>query len=268
MTTKRMIDTLRENAKEFCYHLYGNDDFMVNEIVRAEMKNLGIINGDDEMIWKSPDKSLYFEVIREDSYSNCPIEGGYRYICTINCKNMLNVPMFSLNFTEIDAVRILYEIAYFCSYDNWMANEKRYIYINPSSTVMENYIIELENIKVYEFDNVLFKINKYNPINEMVVNVVTMTLTYEQLCDLCFHIFFALLIDIDLPIQYEPQMEEIEDFVNTGKEWNFNRQRQNMINSFTEPIPYQLTREEIQPVEVPEPPKKRTGKLQVRIRRD
>ena len=267
MTTKMMIDTLRENAREYCYYVYGNDDFMVYEIMRAEMKSLGIINGDDEMIWKSPDKSLYFEVIREDSNSNLPSEGGYRYICTINCKNMLNVPMFSLNFTEIDAVRILYEISYFCSYENWMANEKRYIYINPSNTVMEQYIIELENIKVFDFDNVLFKINKYNPMNKMIANVVTMTLNYDQLVDFCFHIFFALLIDIDLPVQYELQMEDIEDFINSDKYLNWHRQRQNMVNSFTEPIPYQLQREELQPVEVPEPPKK-TGKLQVRIRRD
>ena len=40
VTTKTMIDNLRDNIKEFCYEIYGDDNFMVNELLKNELKGL------------------------------------------------------------------------------------------------------------------------------------------------------------------------------------------------------------------------------------
>lgn len=229
VTTKNLIDSLRNDIKEFCYELYGDDNFMVDEIMKNELKGLGIINGDDEMIWKSPDKSLYFEVIREDANYSREEFKGYRYICTINVKNNLSVPICRISFSELDAIRILHSIAEFCSSD-YILDDTIFIPMGIMNG-LDSYTLSLENITPPgELDTVILRIEKYNPIYQCMANVVTLHLTYEQLNDLSFHLFFSLLIDIDVPIEVEPLMHDIEDYITTGINWVYARRRNQMNN--------------------------------------
>lgn len=284
MTMKMAFDNLRNDIKEFCYNVYGDSNYMENEILRSELKNLGIINGDDEMVWKSPDNSLIFEVLREYSTLNCPSERGYRYICTIKCENNLRVPLFEIIFTELDAIDILFNISEFVdrahiyrqllespySYDQIDREESAYINLSLFGTNMEQYSLYIEDTDICNIPYCILKFNKYNPMHEMMTNMVTLQLTYDQLCDFSFHLFFAILIDIDIPEEYDEKMLVIEDFVTTGKQWNHNIQRQQMVQQYPQEPVYQVPEfhqyeEELKPREITNIPKK--GKLKVIINR-
>ena len=106
MKLNDIISNIKEYVSEYNYSVHG-DNMYDNEMIKSELKSLGIINGDDEMVWNSPDKSLCFEVSRDYSTLKTGVEAGYQYICTINVKNNLNMPICTINFSELDAIRIL-----------------------------------------------------------------------------------------------------------------------------------------------------------------
>lgn len=224
MRTIDIVNELKNNIKDFCYGMYG-DTMRENEILNSELKGLGIINGDDEMVWKSPDQSLIFEVSRDYSHSKTGIEAGYQYICTINVKNNIGIPITKILFTELDAIRILSGFVDFATPSYYVQDNVIYIDINPNNTYLEKHTIVLQNIKIENMDNVLFQINKYNPYQQMIANVVTIPMTHEQLNDLAFHLFFALLIDIEIPEELDEEMFRIEDYITTENYYTFQKRR-------------------------------------------
>ena len=295
----RVYKEIINNVRDYYYNVYGDNIGMedyINSTVKDELKNLGIINGDDEMVWKSPSQDLYFEVIREYSTSKYVVKEGYQYVCTLNIKNELKITLASIKFTEIDAIRILSGFVDFCN-PMWEFGGTNIVYIdiNPNNTTMEKYTIVLEEIPLGELPGVLFKINKYHPYYQSIATVCTMVLTFEQLNDLAFHLFFALLIDIEVPVEYDEQMFAIEDYITTDVYWIFERRRQklqelqekhpekaNYIQSYInhtkyymEPIPMNdIHIEEVQhpiipeqkieiPKQIQEPPRK--GKLRIKV---
>lgn len=226
MKLNDIVSSIKEYVSEYNYSVHG-DNMYENEIVKSELKSLGIINGDDEMVWNSPDKSLCFEVSRDYSTLKTGVEAGYQYICTINVKNNLNMSICTINFSELDAIRILEGFVEFSNPTFFNSNNYVYIPMNPNIG-LDTYSIEIEQVKFGELYGCLFKINKYNPIQEMVVPVLSIPLTFEQLQDLAFHIFFSLLIDIEVPVEYDEAMFSIEDYVITEKPYIFERRKQEL----------------------------------------
>lgn len=226
MRTIDIIKSLKSDIREFCYSIYGEYyDMREKELLNAELRGLGILNGDDEMVWTSPDKSLYFEVSRDYSSSKTGLEEGYQYICTLNIKNNLGVPLAKILFTELDAIRILSGFVDFAtpSYSN--TPNTVYIDINPNNTYLEKHTIVLQSIKLENMDCVLLQLNKQIPYNNYIANVVTIQMTHEQLNDLAFHIFFAILIDIEIPEELDEEMFRIEDYINTENYYTFHKRR-------------------------------------------
>lgn len=228
MGTHELIKGIKEYAREYSYNTYG--DYSREDIIlKNELKNIGIINGDDEMVWKSPSQDLYFEVSREYSSLKTDTEGGYQYICTITIKNDLRMPISKIVFSELDAIRILEGFMEFTNPMWEYSNNTVWIDINPSSS-LEKYIIELSEIQIEDLPpTLIFKINKYHTIYQTTVPVVTMNLTFEQLNDLAFHLFFALLIDIEIPVEYDEIMYKIEDYVTTENYWIYCKRRQKLL---------------------------------------
>lgn len=228
MSTHELIKGIKEYAREYSYNTYG--DYSREDIIlRNELKNIGIINGDDEMVWKSPSQDLYFEVSREYSSLKTGTESGYQYICTITIKNELRMPISKIVFSELDAIRILEGFIEFTNPMWEYSNNIVWIDINPSSS-LEKYTIELSEIQIEDLPpTLIFKINKYHTIYQTVAPVVTMNLTFEQLNDLAFHLFFALLIDIDIPVEYDEIMYKIEDYVTTENYWVYCKRRQKLL---------------------------------------
>lgn len=235
MSLKYLIDSIKSDVKEYCYNVYGGDEFMENEILNMELKNLGIINGEDEMVWKSPDKSICFEVSREYSTMNLPSKTSYRYICTLNVKNNLGITLDSFKFTEIDTINILEAFVYFHEpeycYFYFDHDDHNVVYTNisPQDTSMETRTISLEHISSGPTESVMFTLQKYNPFYQQIVPIVKIPMTYEQLNDLAFHLFFAILIDIEVPEEFDEIMLKIEDYVTTENYWTFNRRRQELV---------------------------------------
>ena len=228
MRTYELVKGIKEYARDYSYNTYG--DFSREGIIlRNELKSIGIINGDDEMVWKSPSQDIYFEVSREYSSLKTGTEGGYQYICTITIKNELRMPISKIVFSELDAIRILEAFIEFTNPMWEYSDNTVYIDMNPSSS-LEKYTIVLEEIQTGDLPpTLLFKINKYHPIYQSIVPVVTMNLTFEQLNDLAFHLFFALLIDIEVPVEYDEIMYKIEDYVTTENYWIYSKRRQKLL---------------------------------------
>lgn len=228
MSTKSIIDYIKENLVEYRYSVYG-DGLMEKELLDSELKSLGIINGDDEMVWKSPDNSIYFEVSREYSSTKTGLGTGYQYICTLNVKNNLGIVLDTLKFTELDAIRILDSFVYFNEPD-YISDDHNVVYIDisPQDTSMEHRTIVLEQILSGPMTSVLFTLQKYNPFHQQIVPIVKIPMTYEQLNDLAFHLFFAILIDIEIPVELDETMFRIEDYVTTENYWVFQKRRQEL----------------------------------------
>ena len=224
---RNLVNSIKDSVSEYCYNVYG-DSMREKDIINNELKSLGIINGEDEMVWKSPDNSLYFEVSRENSSVKTSSDGGYLYICTISIKNNLKMPISDIKFTELDCIRILEGFVDFV-YPEWYYNDNTvYININPNS-VLDTYTIELSEIPIGDIKGVLFKITKYNTIYQQVVPIVTIPMRFDQLQNLAFHLFFSLLIDIEVPIEYEEVIYKIEDYILTDQYWELERRKNKLL---------------------------------------
>ena len=217
------------DVKEYCYNVYGGDDMMEKELLNTELRSLGILNGEDEMVWKSPDKSIYFEVSRDYSTTKSSLEQGYQYICTLTVKNNLGITLDVAKFTELDAIRILDSFVYFHEPD-YISDDHNVVYIDiaPHTTNMEYRTIVLEQILSGPTTSVLFTLQKYNPYYQQIVPIVKIPMTYEQLNDLAFHLFFAILIDIEIPNEFDETMYRIEDYVTTENYYIYAQRRQEL----------------------------------------
>lgn len=229
MNTKSIIDSIKNDVLEYRYSVYG-DGLMEKELLNSELKSLGIINGEDEMVWNSPDRSICFEVSRDYSTTKSGLEDGYQYICTLNVKNNLGINLDTLKFTELDAIRILDSFVYFNSPD-YISDDHNVVYIDihPQDTSMEFRTIVLEQILSGPTTSVLFTLQKYNPFYQQIVPIVKIPMTYEQLNDLAFHLFFAILIDIEVPVEFDETMFRIEDYVTTENYWIYQKRRQELM---------------------------------------
>lgn len=235
---------------------------MVNEEIR------GIIDGDKNMTWISPDKRFKFVLDRtENSMINYENPDSGKFIVIINIfDNFTGVFIMTLRFSELDTIRILESIVDF--YENYYQTyDSYYIYINPKNTFMENNIIYLENIhevinsptgQEINYD-VLFKIQTHQ-YGQTIFDKIVMKLSYDDLYDLTFHLFFNAIIDIDIDDKYIDKIEYIEDYILGGVDYN--RQVKNqMINEDNSipniyPLPQpqiiQQLPQEIKPSKIPE----------------
>lgn len=236
---------------------------MINEEIR------GIIDGDKNMTWISPDKRFKFALDRtENSMINYENPDSGKFIVIINIfDNFTGVFIMTLRFSELDTIRILESIVDF--YENYYQTyDSYYIYINPKNTFMENNIIYLENI--HEVINsptgqeinhdVLFKIQTHQ-YGQTIFDKIVMKLSYDDLYDLTFHLFFNAIIDIDIDDKYIDQIEYIEDYILGGVDYNRQVKNQminegnsipNMYHPLPQPQIIQQLPQEIKPSKVPE----------------
>lgn len=227
--TKKIIDSIISDINDYCYNVYGGDNFMEKEMLNMELRSLGILNGEDEMVWKCPDNSIYFEVSRDYSTTKSVFGKGYQCICTLTVKNNLGIVLDVSKFTEIDAIKILDSFVYFNEPD-YISDDHNVVYIDipPHDTNMETRTIVLEQILSGPTTSVLFTLQKYNPFYQQIVPIVKIPMTYEQLNDLAFHLFFALIIDLEVPEEFDETMFRIEDYVTTENYWIYAQRRQEL----------------------------------------
>lgn len=246
------IKEFRNQIYTYLCTMYGDefvDKEMVDDMMKNELMSMGVLDGDDEMIWINKDKQYKFIInrteISESRFNMLPGDPKYNINITIK-DNMTGVTIDELNFSEIDAVRILDEIAGHCEYC-YNSYDSSCIYINPSNTDIVAHMIILENIFESEYTtefnkpvtkirDIMFQILKYSIYHqERTEPTVTMKLSMEELNDLAFHLFFESLIDLDIE---DRRMDEIEDYIIDDNPKNKPQIDPNSEEYYSRPIRY------------------------------
>lgn len=218
---------------------YFSEYFSINNLSvdREEMRRIilnelgGCINGDDVMYYITPDKKYKFKIYRTEN-NRVPINGFIYYIITIEVfDGIIENPIMKISFDQNTCVDILYNMA--VSMDILTnVQDSNAIYVNPDTASLNGYMIQITNI--YGINNRIAMDsnspinNVYNPeynkdvrleifyrsyIYDMLTCMVSIDMTWEELSDFAFHVFFGSIIDLDFPEMYYDKLEEIEMFV-------------------------------------------------------
>ena len=218
---------------------YFSEYFSINNLSvdREEMRRIilnelgGCINGDDVMYYITPDKKYKFKIYRTES--NLPSYYNINYKITIEVfDGIIGNPVMKMSFNEYACIDILYNIA--ISPDLLVEGmDNNAIFINPDNSNLNGYMISLTaifgenpmvaldpnspmyykaNSSSYDKD-IRFEILERSYVYDNLIPMVSMDLTYEELSELAFHIFFATIIDLEFTGEYMDKLEQIEIFV-------------------------------------------------------
>ena len=203
------------------------------EIRRLIMGELGgCINGDETMVYYTPDKKYKFIIYRTEIYTNNYYD-DYRITIEVY-DGIIGNPIMSMNFNTFTCVDILFNIA--VTPDILIeSQDTNCIYINPDTSSLNGYMIMVTSIfgvnvsseigsnspmynvvdsmnNIYEKDvrlDIFERSYKY----DNVIPMISMDLTYDELSDFAFHVFFATIIDLEFPEECRDKLEQIEMFV-------------------------------------------------------
>ena len=220
----------------FLYNTSG-DLSKIDILLRDEV--MGIIGiGGDIVEWKPANGIYVFHISRQP---NQLWASESQYIITIEIFTNLGTKLLELRFNEIDALRILDCFAVYSNeYPNEIDDDEMYIHINPNNTRLETHVIKLHRImqqrvyvnqygqQVTHNDDIIFTISQVSNTHQNMVNLVSMNLSYEELDDLAFKLFFVGLIDIsdirEVSYEYNEAFSRVENYIvskNTSKPRNF-----------------------------------------------
>ena len=92
---------------------------------------------------------------------------------------------------------------------------------NPGHWENDKYISEKEPITEKD---VRLEILERSYMYDNVIPMVTMDLTYDELSDFAFHVFFATIIDLEFPEECRDKLEQIEMFVSNYQVYKLQNQ--------------------------------------------
>lgn len=233
-----MVRWLKDYIEDIKQYLYSVGDYMddrsIIQMIKSELATCGYYTEDGTLIWISPNKEYKFEITRDE---NRLWSDGSHYINRIVIKDgIIGNPITELRFNEFSAVEMLYGIATFPELYPGTYNNSAVLIDRTNPDIDTTVIIE-DIYGIDEYDNsgiqikpnnvfqqnmengvqFLFKVQRYSKITETIEDVVALYLTYEELSDLVFNIFFECLIDIDLPEEYEAELGAVEELILFGE---------------------------------------------------
>ena len=180
-----------------------------NHILYSLFKS-GLINdgGDEVAQFVTMDQQYRFELTRKN-YELWFTDTSYKYKCIIDIyNNITGTKLVSLNFTEEDIMNML--DVYTQMYDF----ETPSVIVPPLKPYNSNgnyYIIELELYRYNKVSNIMedissrwFTVKEFNPLNQALVQIVSVTLDISQMEDLMDLIYFIFLIDLESEHQLMP----------------------------------------------------------------
>jgi hypothetical protein len=184
------------------------------ELLRAELKSLGIIDGGESMTYKDPDNNYTFKI---DRIGNDYVVGdGPEYTCIITILNDVGVRIDEIRFSEYDCVKVLGNIAeYVETVYEFGCLDPFISHLGFSTSRMYNNI-EI-SVSEYSLKPFTLKFEQSNPHLGIMSDICTIFLEYEELVDFCFRIFFQCIIDLDFNCFYKKGLEKeiiyLEGFV-------------------------------------------------------
>ena len=226
----KIYDRLSEYYYEY-YRITGiyMDDSTIRRIIMCEIG--GCINGDEVMEYYSTDRKYKFRIYRTESN---PKSYYNIYRITIEVYDgIIGCPIMKMSFDEYTCIDILFNAA--VSMDLLTEiQDSNAIYINPDTSNLNGYMITITGIfgsnpienfdknspmnymdrnnKIYDKD-IRLDIYERSYIYDNLTPMVSMDMTWEELSEFCFHVFFATIIDLDFPEEYADKLEQIEMFV-------------------------------------------------------
>ena len=210
----------------------------LTKLILSEMKFMNVIKDGDRMEWFSPFKQYKFEIHRSDNQLWYPEQYEFsKYIISMKISDMLGVPITEIVFNEIDACRILDSMDSFITDFEHQTYSDMYIYASTKNPTLNTHAIYLQRLNCYfpdddesnknatnwdpvhnDIRDVLLQIKQFNPIQQTMIDVISIQISDEELYDLMYAIYFTSLIDItDLPAVQELGLENvITNLVNQG----------------------------------------------------
>lgn len=213
----KLYNAIKDRIKDFAYDVNNNSEDNINSMIKNELYSEYGYDDKGYITWKTPDKNYIFKVSREDAIYN--IKAGYKYIISIDIYSAVSSLICKIKLSELQMVDLLYNISSLFNfgggYIHTLNNKLSCIYhINGNICNNEMYIFNIERLNIdyilKDDDRINFIIS--SSVNNVIEPLVTMNMTYIDLRELCFHLFFYTLIDIDLPVD-EYIMNEIEGFI-------------------------------------------------------
>lgn len=204
--------------------------FDLTKLLLSEMKFLNVIKDGNKMEWYSPLKQYKFEIQRSDNQLWYPENNEFsKYLISIKIYDMLGIPITEIIFNEIDACRILDSIDSFINDMDSQTFSNMYIYTSVKNPTLSSHAFFLERLNVYFPDDneinrtpqnwdpinldvrdVLLQVKQYNPVHQIMLDMVSIQLSDEELYNLMYAIYFVALIDIyDLPEVQELGLENV-----------------------------------------------------------
>ena len=204
--------------------------FDLTKLLLSEMKFLNVIKDGNIMEWYSPFKQYKFEIQRSDNQLWYPENNEFsKYLISIKISDMLGVPITEIIFNEIDACRILDSMDAFINDMDHQTFSNMYIYTSVKNPTLSSHAFFLERLNAYFPDDddenktpqnwdlinqdvrdVLLQVKQYNPVHQIMLDMVSIQLSDEELYNLMYAIYFVALIDIyDLPEVQELGLENV-----------------------------------------------------------
>lgn len=200
----------------------------IEQLLLLEMKLANIIKDDDSMEWRTPDNQFIFYITRYNStkINNPNLNISYndsRYIVELIVKDIVGVEINRVYFSELDTIRLLDSMNMFMFEFECQLYSDMSVYLDPNNGRLETNIIHLlrDNIISYS-DNpyfvnemrginrdIRFELRKYCPTQETIIPILTFYVSNEELTDFMFIIYFSILIDIEIPLEYISSIESV-----------------------------------------------------------
>ena len=220
-------------------YYYGDKD--IRRIIMGELG--GCINGDEIMTYYTPDRKYKFIIYRSEINTGSYYE-DYRITIEIY-DGIIGNPIMSMNFNTYTCIDILFNIA--VTPDILIeSKDSNCIYINTDTSSLIGYMITVTAIfgnhvsselgpsspmynvidsmsNIYEKDvrlDIFERSYKY----DNVIPMISMDLTYDELSDFAFHVFFATIIDLEFPEECRDKLEQIEMFVSNYQVYKLQNQ--------------------------------------------
>ncbi len=212
-TVREMWKTMIEMCKQYLISTDQDPGSFVN-LLKEELKSIGIIDGGEAMTYKDPSNNYTFKIDRVGN--DYVTVDGPEYTCIITILNDVGVKIDDIRFSEYDCVKVLGNIAeYVETVFEFGCLDPFISHLGFSTSRMYNNI----EISVSEYDLKPFtlKFTQYNPHLGIMSDIATIFLEYEELVDFCFRIFFQCIIDLDYDSFYKKGLEKelayLEGFV-------------------------------------------------------
>ena len=181
-----MIEEIRNNVEQFLHRTDYNTS--VDTMIRAELIGLGIISGENNMKWETPNREYTIDISREDGQLWMD---DTRFIMILKFFNNIGVNLAEVRFNEIFMVELLYRMILFFT-----------DMIGPFDLYCETYNLTMESY-IFRFNRTspsvtVMELWRYSKISEYQSRIVRIEMSNDKYTELTFKLFFATLSDIDV----------------------------------------------------------------------